>query len=45
MVELARAMSAMPAKETDDLERLAIQDLHLLVAAVRYIKELLLLVG
>src|SRR5882672_1484597 len=45
MKELPGAVPAVAAEETDDLERLPAEDLHLFVAAVGHVEELLALVG
>jgi len=45
MKKLPRSPAAMPAKEANDLKCVAIEDLHLLVAAVRHVQELLLFIG
>lgn len=43
--ELPGAVPSVAAKEADEFESVSIEDLHLLVAAVRHIEELLLFVG
>ena len=45
MIELAHAMTSVSTKRSDHFKRVAIQDLHLLITAVRYVDEALLFVG
>src|SRR3954464_111810 len=43
--KIAHAVAAVPAKESQDLKRLAAHDIHFFVASIRHVEELLLFIG
>src|SRR5689334_12651677 len=45
VIKLGRPVTSVTAEKADHFQRLAVQDLHLLVGSVRHVQELLLLIG